>query len=108
MVNYIDLTIPLGQFIFLMIMVIWTLVWTAIAMWKSSRNCQRVWFVIVFAFLFLPWAWYVMGLIPILYMAFFQKNQNKAMPVVIQEIPKKAAAKKRVPAKKKAARKKKK
>lgn len=105
--SYINLALPIGAFILLMIMVIWTLIWTAIAMWKSSRNSQFVWYVILFVLLFIPWSWYLLGLIPILYLAFFQKNLNKAMPVVVQEIPKKAAAKKK-PARKKAAKKRKK
>ena len=106
--SYINLVLPMGAFILLMIMIVWTLIWTAIAMWKSSRNYQLGWFVILFVLLFIPWSWYLLGLIPILYLAFFKKNLNKAMPVVVQEIPKKATAKKKAPARKKAAKKRKK
>ena len=106
--SYINLALPMGAFILLMIMIVWTLIWTAIAMWKSSRNCQSGWFVILFVLLFIPWSWYLLGLIPILYLAFFKKNLNKAMPIVVQEIPKKSTAKKKAPARKKAAKKRKK
>ena len=85
------------EVLFLLIaIIIWSAVWKAIAMWHSARNKQVAWFVIFCIF-------NTIGLLEILYMAFWRKNKNQVMPVIVQEIPKpsksvKAAKKK--PAKK--------
>lgn len=48
---------------------IWELVWKGIALWKCGRNKQLPWFV---AILILNTA----GILPIVYIVFFQKNKN--------------------------------
>ena len=81
------IAISTGGLIVLVIAMIWTLVWTAIALWKSARNKQTVWFIVMLLV-------NTLGLIEVIYLAFFQKNRNVAMPVVIEELPTKKAAKK--------------
>lgn len=48
----------------------WELVWKGIAMWKSGRNNQLVWFIAILIF-------NTVGILPILYISFFQKKTKK-------------------------------
>ena len=85
-------------FIFFMIVMIWSAIWKAIALWKSARNKQIGWFVFMCIVNFL-------GFFEVLYLAFFQRGLNSLQ--VNKEAP--VAGKKPVskPAKKAAKRKKK-
>jgi methionyl-tRNA synthetase len=47
---------------------IWDAVWKAIGLWKSGRNNQLAWFVVLFIF-------NTAGILPILYILFFQKKK---------------------------------
>jgi hypothetical protein len=51
----------------LIIIVIWSAIWKAIALWKSARNKQIVWFVVLCVL-------NTIGLLEIIYLAFFQKE----------------------------------
>lgn len=62
-------------FIVLMIIMIWSAIWKAIAMWKSARNKQVAWFVVFCIF-------NTIGILEILYLAFWQKDNNEVKPVV--------------------------
>lgn len=44
-------------------------VWKAIGLWKSGRNNQLAWFVVLFIF-------NTAGILPILYIVFFQKKKK--------------------------------
>jgi len=55
----------------LFVILIWSLVWTAIALWKSARHKQLYWFI---AMLVLNTA----GILPIVYIVFFQKKKKKS------------------------------
>ena len=67
-------------FIFLIVVVaLWDVVWKGIALWKSARNSQLVWFVAIIIF-------NTAGILPILYIVFFQ---NKKQIVVNKESKKK-------------------
>jgi hypothetical protein len=59
----------------LIIIVIWSGIWKAIALWKSARNKQIVWFVVLCIL-------NTIGLVEIIYLAFFQKDMNTAKPAV--------------------------
>jgi predicted permease len=48
------------------VLAIWDGVWKLIAMWKSARNHQLVWFICLAIF-------NTVGILPILYIQFFQK-----------------------------------
>ncbi len=48
----------------------WETIWKAIAMWKAARNSQLVWFICIVIF-------NTMGILPILYILFFQKKKKK-------------------------------
>lgn len=55
-------------FLFVAIM-IWDLVWKGIGLWKSGRNNQLAWFVCILIF-------NTVGILPILYLLFFQKKKR--------------------------------
>ena len=76
-------------FIILMIIIIWSGIWKAIALWKSARNKQIPWFVVLCIF-------NTIGILEILYLAFWQKDKNSAKSVVKEAVkPVKKVAKKK-------------
>ncbi len=62
-------------FIILIIIMIWSGIWKAIALWKSARNKQIAWFIVLCVF-------NTIGILEILYIAFWQKDKNSAKPAV--------------------------
>jgi len=46
---------------------VWDLVWKGLALWKASQNRQRNWFILVLII-------NSVGILPILYIKFFQKT----------------------------------
>jgi hypothetical protein len=61
--------------VILIIILIWSGIWKAIALWKSARNKQIAWFVVLCVF-------NTIGILEILYLAFWQKDKNSEKPVV--------------------------
>lgn len=59
------------EFVFL-ILVLWSLVWKGLALWKAGRNNDPVWFVVMLVV-------NLLGVLEILYIFIFSKNkeQNK-------------------------------
>ncbi|MFH1855428.1 MAG: DUF5652 family protein [bacterium] len=49
-------------------LIVWSVIWKGIALWKSGRNNQLKWFI---AILVLNTA----GILPIIYLKFFQKKR---------------------------------
>jgi len=56
--------------VLLAIVILWSLVWKGIALWKAGRNNQLWWFI---ALLILNTA----GILPIIYLAFFQQKKKR-------------------------------
>jgi len=57
-------TIPL----FILIpLLLWSLIWKGLALWKTGRNNQLVWFIFILIF-------NTAGILPIVYLLFFQKK----------------------------------
>jgi len=56
------------QISLLSIVIIWSLVWKGLALWKSARNNQPVWFVCLLVI-------NTVGILEIIYISFFQKKQ---------------------------------
>jgi hypothetical protein len=54
----------------LVLLVVWETAWKGIALWKSGRNKQLVWFICIFIF-------NTLGLLPIIYLLFFQKKRER-------------------------------
>jgi len=60
------------EFIFvplLVVLVIWSMIWKGIGLWKAGRNNQLVWFVVMFIF-------NTAGILPIVYLLFFQRKKK--------------------------------
>lgn len=62
-------TLPLALLIIIIVAAIWDAVWKLIAMWKSARNNELAWFICLAIF-------NTVGILPILYILFFQKSET--------------------------------
>jgi len=93
MTDYVNVVISAWFMVLLVLVIIWSTVWKALALWRSARNKQVVWFIVILLL-------NTIGILEIIYLAFFQRNKNTAIPVVVKTRVK--------PAKKKVVRKKKK
>ena len=60
----------------IILLAIWDGVWKLIALWKSARHDQLAWFICLAIF-------NTVGILPILYILFFQKNKSE--PARIQD-----------------------
>jgi len=75
----VEFTIPLWIYPIL----IWTIIWKALASWRAARRGHLVWFIAFFVV-------NTMGILPILYLAFFQNMKlNKKQPKKISKKKKK-------------------
>lgn len=54
----------------IVLVALWDGVWKVIGMWKSARNNQVAWFVCIAIF-------NTVGILPIIYLAFCQKDKNQ-------------------------------
>jgi len=63
------LSSPAYSFLFFLLM-IWSLCWKGVALWKSSKNNQRNWFI---ALLIMNTA----GILEIVYIFYFQRKEAK-------------------------------
>ncbi len=57
----------------IILLALWDGTWKVIAMWKSARNNQLAWFVCIAIF-------NTLGILPILYICFFQKPATPEPP----------------------------
>ncbi len=62
-------TITSGLVLILGLVLLWSLIWKGIALWKCGRNNQLGWFVVILIVNSL-------GILPIIYLAWFQKRVN--------------------------------
>lgn len=68
---YPNLDKPPVYFWFLLIpLMVWDIVWRGIALWKSAGHKQKGWFI---ALLIVN----SLGILPIIYLAFFQKKSKR-------------------------------
>ena len=56
--------------VWLIPLLIWEAVWKAIGLWKSGTQKQLAWFICIFIF-------NTVGILPIIYLAYFQKKKIK-------------------------------
>lgn len=56
--------------ILIIILVTWDVIWKVIAAWKAARNSQKTWFVVILIL-------NTLGILPILYILFFQKKKRR-------------------------------
>lgn len=65
----------------LVLIAVWDIIWKGIGLWKAARNGQKIWFV---AILFIN----SVGLLPILYIKFFQKKRFTVISDILDKIKK--------------------
>lgn len=81
-----DIATILGIPIWLFLLIaVWEIIWKGIALWKTGRNNQLVWFVFILIL-------NTIGILPIIYLLFFQKRKIAANTLV--KAPKKAKRRK--------------
>ena len=73
--NYAFFPLSPGIKILLALLIIWSLIWKGIALWKAARNSQKAWFVIM---LIVNTA----GILEIIYILSFSKNTLSNNPQV--------------------------
>lgn len=66
-----------GLFALIMVIALRDIVWKAIALWKAGKNSQLAWFVCLFIF-------NTAGILPILYLLFFQKKEVAATKTIVK------------------------
>jgi sorbitol-specific phosphotransferase system component IIC len=72
--NANEFPVWLGALIPLLIcLVLWDAVWKVVGMWKSARNNQLAWFICIAIF-------NTVGLLPIIYVLWCQKDRNPLGP----------------------------
>ncbi len=49
--------------------IIWSMAWKGVSLWKAGTNKQIVWFILLFIL-------NTLGILPIIYLAFFQKKKQ--------------------------------
>lgn len=58
------------QTLLIVIAVLWSLPWKGWALWKSARNSQRIWFIVLLVV-------NTLAILEIIYIFFFQKKRRK-------------------------------
>ena len=71
--NYPIFWLTPGIKLFLAVLVIWSIIWKGIALWKAARNNHTVWYVIM---LIVNTA----GILEIIYIFGFSKKDQKILP----------------------------
>jgi len=82
------------MFILFMVLIIWSVVWKGIGLWKAAGNKHLAWFICILVF-------NTAGILPIIYIVFFSKKK------VAKPVKKKAAKKPKKVTKKKSKKRKK-
>jgi predicted membrane protein len=68
-------------------LLVWTLTWKFLALWKSARKGSIVWFILLAVFI-------TVGVLPILYIFVFSKLKMNSKPVAKKKSVKKKVKKK--------------
>lgn len=66
---------------------LWELMWKAIALWKAARNKQLAWFIVILVF-------NTLGILPIVYILFFQKKRGIEKRAMLRQARKQAKRRK--------------
>jgi len=64
-------TIATGAILLLLVVVIWSLIWKGLALWKAARKNSPVWFIVMLIV-------NTLGILEILYLFIFSKLGEKA------------------------------
>ena len=71
--NYPIFVLTPGEKILLALLVIWSLIWKGIALWKAARNSDTAWYIILLIV-------NTIGILEIVYIYGFSKKSHKNMP----------------------------
>lgn len=88
-----------GVWFGIMTLILWEVVWKALAMWKSARNNHLAWYICILIF-------NTAGILPIIYLIIYRNKNKKVVKKEIEvkketkEKPVKKATKKKVTKKK--------
>jgi len=64
-----ELVVPMYFFIAIIAISIWESIWKAIGMWKSARNNNLAWFIVILIF-------NTLGILPLIYLAFVDQKKK--------------------------------
>lgn len=78
--NYAILPIPPGVKILLAVLIVWSLAWKGVALWKAARNADKGWFVIILIV-------NTLGILEIVYIYVFAKKSFESNPPASQTHP---------------------
>ncbi|MBU6447450.1 hypothetical protein KGQ24_01235 [Patescibacteria group bacterium] len=67
--NYAVLPFTSGMRVLLAVLIIWTLVWKGIALWKAARNSHKAWYVVMLIV-------NTVGILEIIYIFGFSKSKH--------------------------------
>jgi hypothetical protein len=54
------------------LLVVWSLIWKAVAEWHAARNRQLAWYIVL-------WLVNTAGILEIIYLAFFRHDRNRRL-----------------------------
>lgn len=74
--GYQVLPVPPGFGWWFLALVVWSLIWKGIALWKAARNTHKVWFVVLLIV-------NTVGILEIIYIYFVAKKLAKTPPAVM-------------------------
>ncbi len=63
-------SMPVGFAVLLGILILWSLVWKGVALWKAAKNSDKWWYIAILVI-------NTVGLLEIIYIFFFSKKTNK-------------------------------
>jgi hypothetical protein len=71
---------PLGNFgsiwlVLIILLVVWSIIWKGLALWKAARNGHTAWFVVMMIF-------NTAGILEIIYILAFSKPKKETTPTV--------------------------
>lgn len=64
----LDNLFPVGNPVFLFLFLLWSIFWKGLALWKSARNDQRYWFLVILVVS-------TLGILEIVYLFRFSKKR---------------------------------
>ena len=73
--NYQIFALTPGMKLILAVLIIWSLIWKGVALWKAARNSHTAWYVIMLIV-------NTVGILEIIYIFGFSKKRQKSVPPV--------------------------
>ena len=71
--NYPVFALSPGMKLVLVVLIIWSLIWKGVALWKAARNSQTAWYVVMLIV-------NTVGILEIIYIFGFSKKGQRTLP----------------------------